>query len=377
LPLVSSLGAFLLVAMSISGVTNAGVAKLIDGSFTTFAPTGTPSALSFTVTVTTPSPPRSVIGMAGPSSITLYWATSASNGGDAIERYVVTSPQSPREWTTTATHCMISNLNNRVRYNFQVIAVNSVGSSAPSAKSSALALIEPTAPHSPTMVVARRATHAWAGYAVAGNVGEFHAVSADWVVPVTKCDISTNGDFSQWVGIDGYGNSTVEQDGTEADCTKGAAVPHYLAWYEMYGVNAVDQGNAIGLPSQNYHVAGGDIFSASVRVHNHVWTFRLSDLTAGWVFNKAIALPNYQLARSTAEFVIENNAPEPVPDFANTTFMNAAITTSGAAEPISAFPNYEFSTTSNSSAIAVPSALRSGGTSFTITRQRGTSVNPF
>jgi Peptidase A4 family len=37
---------------------------------------------------------------------------------------------------------------------------------------------------------------------------------------------------SFWVGIDGYSTGTVEQIGTDSDCSNGS--PSYYAWYEFY-----------------------------------------------------------------------------------------------------------------------------------------------
>src|ERR1700721_1083408 len=37
---------------------------------------------------------------------------------------------------------------------------------------------------------------------------------------------------SFWVGLDGYNSSTVEQTGSEVDCS--GSTPEYYSWYEMY-----------------------------------------------------------------------------------------------------------------------------------------------
>src|SRR5436190_4132645 len=71
----------------------------------------------------------------------------------------------------------------------------------------------------------------WSGYAAFGTPGSFNSVSASWVQPSVTCT-SKNTYSSYWVGLDGYNSSTVEQLGTEADCSSGAA--KYYAWYEMY-----------------------------------------------------------------------------------------------------------------------------------------------
>lgn len=72
----------------------------------------------------------------------------------------------------------------------------------------------------------------WAGY-VAGRPGvKFRYVRAVFFVPYLDC-ASTPSSFSgHWVGLDGAGNSTVEQDGILAACQ--GTTPQYSARYEMF-----------------------------------------------------------------------------------------------------------------------------------------------
>src|SRR6266849_161834 len=75
----------------------------------------------------------------------------------------------------------------------------------------------------------------WSGYGVDTNFNSpanyaFTSVSGSWIVPTVT---GTNTAYSSnWVGIDGFSSSTVEQLGTEQDTT--AAGSKYSAWYEMY-----------------------------------------------------------------------------------------------------------------------------------------------
>lgn len=69
----------------------------------------------------------------------------------------------------------------------------------------------------------------WSGYA------SFNATFSDakgsWTQPAATCNgKATYSSF--WVGLDGYSSSTVEQLGTEADCSHGK--PVYYAWWEMF-----------------------------------------------------------------------------------------------------------------------------------------------
>jgi hypothetical protein len=69
----------------------------------------------------------------------------------------------------------------------------------------------------------------WSGYASFGST--FGDVKGTWTQPAATCNgKSTYSSF--WVGLDGYDSSTVEQLGTEADCSHGK--PVYYAWWEMF-----------------------------------------------------------------------------------------------------------------------------------------------
>ncbi|WP_262060549.1 G1 family glutamic endopeptidase [Streptomyces sp. STR69] len=68
----------------------------------------------------------------------------------------------------------------------------------------------------------------WSGYAA---VGSYNLVQATWELPAVSC-ASGSQYSSVWVGLGGYNSSTVEQIGTEADCSNGT--PVYYAWYQFY-----------------------------------------------------------------------------------------------------------------------------------------------
>ena len=71
----------------------------------------------------------------------------------------------------------------------------------------------------------------WAGYAARGPWHAFRTVSAQWTQPRAACaSLHTYSAF--WVGLDGFGSSSVEQVGTSVECSGGR--PVYYAWYEMY-----------------------------------------------------------------------------------------------------------------------------------------------
>jgi Peptidase A4 family len=66
---------------------------------------------------------------------------------------------------------------------------------------------------------------------VSSTSGTFTAVSGSWRQPVAFCTQEQEL-VATWVGLDGYDNMTVEQDGTLAWCFQGA--PCYYTWWEIY-----------------------------------------------------------------------------------------------------------------------------------------------
>ncbi len=227
----------------------------------------------------------------------------------------------------------------------------------------------------------------WSGYAATGTT--YSAVTASWTVPTLTCPGGQANTFSsQWVGIDGVNDSTVEQDGTEADC--GSSGPTYAAWYEMYGDSAVYAGAAVtlGQPQTqvawkcmplalaNCPVAAGDAMTASVSVTpSGVWTLFVQDATSprAWTFSTPI---NWTAPEeSSAEWIVER--PEvctghnqcgitPLANFGTVQFTNATATTTNGAQSIGALggePIEMVSSSTDSTLLALPG--QPSGSGFT------------
>jgi hypothetical protein len=80
------------------------------------------------------------------------------------------------------------------------------------------------------------ASNNWSGYVAANNLeaqksGSVSAVYGAWTVPTLQ-ETSDDSYCAVWVGIDGFGSSTVEQIGTEHDWSNGQQQSY--AWFEMY-----------------------------------------------------------------------------------------------------------------------------------------------
>ena len=156
----------------------------------------------------------------------------------------------------------------------------------------------------------------WSGYAAAS--GTYTSVSANWTEPTGTCS-GTAKYSSFWVGLDGYNSSTVEQTGSEVDCS--GSTPKYYSWYEMYPANPVNFSNT---------VRPGDKFFGSVTTNGSgSYTLVLQDLTRGWKHTVTKSLPS--AVNSSAEVIAE--APcctvsgdiLPLAHFSPVTFTNASV----------------------------------------------------
>jgi hypothetical protein len=157
----------------------------------------------------------------------------------------------------------------------------------------------------------------WAGYVATGSNGTFTSVSSNWTEPVGHCNGAGGKYAAFWVGIDGYTSQTVEQIGSEVDCS--GFLPRYYAWYEVYPGVAVNFTNP---------VSPGDQFTGTV-TYTAPSTFNLviKDNTKGWTQSKSATLAN--AARSSAEAIAEapcctaGGGILPLTDFGTVSFNSA------------------------------------------------------
>ncbi|WP_051452178.1 G1 family glutamic endopeptidase [Actinospica robiniae] len=197
----------------------------------------------------------------------------------------------------------------------------------------------------------------WAAYAETG--GTYTSVSSSWVEPTVTC--TSSGIVAFWVGLDGYGSSSVEQTGTGADCSTG--MPVYFAWWETYPQNAM----------QEYKdaVAPGDVFDSTVTsLGSGQYELDLSDTTKGWTEHNKVAAPDALNASAeiVAEAVTEGDSISALPDFGSVHFTGSQINKAApqGAEPIDLAG-------SNGTVLAHTGAIDASG-NFTITYQGSTGA---
>ena len=227
-----------------------------------------------------------------------------------------------------------------------VTVLSAIVLSAPTATASTGAVTSQR--QQPMIRVAGEATRAglpvvslnWSGYAATSTRQKFNMVQSTFIQPALKCPGVANQWTSNWVGLDGFNNSTVEQDGTFAFCGGPThTTAKYVAWYEMYPQGSVSV----------FAVHPGDIIRVSVSYNKGMFALRVSDLTSGKTASHSAACSQCQ--RASAEWIIErpalcNNSLTKcfLTELANygTTTMSGDLArlAGSSAKPISGFTNY-------------------------------------
>ena len=211
----------------------------------------------------------------------------------------------------------------------------------------------------------------WSGYAVTGT--SFTSAEGSWIVPTATCTSGTQY-ASFWVGIDGYSSSSVEQTGTDSDCS--GKTPQYYAWYEFY-------------PNPSFEISSltikpGDRMSAKVVYSGSKFTVTIEDVTTGKSYTKSATVRSAK--RSSAEWIAEapcctgSGGILPLADFGTVLFgddstgvtgtNNATDSThSGAIGTFPAASIEEINKTGSSTSpqLSTCSVLSSDGTSFSCT----------
>lgn len=134
----------------------------------------------------------------------------------------------------------------------------------------------------------------WSGYAATSSQ-KFTYVHTRFVQPAITC-VGKFQYTSNWSGLDGLTNGTVEQDGTAAYCAHNGTTPVYYAWYELFPAASVTV----------FTVRPGDTIDSSVRYANGKFTLIIADLTLGKSVTHTAACSD--CARTSAEWIVERPA---------------------------------------------------------------------
>jgi hypothetical protein len=191
----------------------------------------------------------------------------------------------------------------------------------------------------------------WSGYAVTG--GRYTQVSSSWTVPSVSCSGTAYSSF--WVGLDGDTSGTVEQTGTDSDCS--GSTPQYYAWYEMYPKFPVNLSGT---------VRPGDNMTASVTTNGSgSFTLTISDTTQRWTNTTNARLKHAALASAEviAEAPSSSGGVLPLANFGTVSFSGA---TANGALLTSSTPGIDPITMQSGSTVkAQPGNISSGNFSVT------------
>lgn len=200
----------------------------------------------------------------------------------------------------------------------------------------------------------------WSGYAVTASKKAVSFVGGTWTVPAVQSCSSTNTYSSFWVGIDGFSSRSVEQLGTDSDCSSG--VPTYYAWREMY-------------PHPAYYInsitvhPGDQIYASVTFSGRNTFTLYMKDITTGVSFSYS-ARSNAD--RSSAEWIVEapySGGVLPLANFGTAYFTSNSATISGTTTYINGFPSastYQINMVTSSGALKDTTSALSGNGDFSV-----------
>jgi hypothetical protein len=163
----------------------------------------------------------------------------------------------------------------------------------------------------------------WSGYAAlpkqAGQT--FTSVVGSYTVPSVDCSKTPNTFSYHWIGLDGWSDATVEQDGIAADCHGPKA--RYAAWYEMYPANF----------SFDFAVHPGDAIESAVQyLGGKRYELTLKDVTSGKSFDLTQTCPVATCENSSAEAITEgyyyNKRFAGTSDFGDEHYANVTVSDS-------------------------------------------------
>lgn len=203
----------------------------------------------------------------------------------------------------------------------------------------------------------------WSGYADNASLGNtYTSVAGSWSEPKTTPGCSHQSGVALtgfWVGLDGYSDSTVEQDGTANVCDDGSGYDY--DWYEMY-------------PSGSVNIAiidPGDKITASVTESDGSYQLTVTDKTHPADSFSAVHTCSPSTCRDrSAEWIGEapccvEDSPYPLSPFKTWKVTKTSVT-SGSAGTISSFPNDNITMVGppGDTVLAAPRALGGRGTKF-------------
>jgi len=219
---------------------------------------------------------------------------------------------------------------------------------------------QPPAPVAPVSPSAQGTSHNWSGYAATG--GSYTAVTGTWTVP-QLAPTGAPGVGATWVGIGGVNSRDLIQAGTQ-DVSAGNGQSQFQAWIEM-----------LPAPSQQVPlaVAPGDSVTVSITQQSAgsgTWQIAFKNNTSGQTYQTTV---HYASSLSSAEWIEEApsgpNGIVPLDNFGSVAFSSASAVQNGQTVDLSQAGAQPITMLNGSSQpLAVPSAIGSDGSSFSVAR---------
>jgi Peptidase A4 family len=211
--------------------------------------------------------------------------------------------------------------------------------------------------HAPKHKFGRGTSTNWSGWDVTGS-GASHVIGT-WTQPAATCSTRESSWSSPWVGIDGDTSNTVEQIGTDTDCSNGT--PFYYAWYEMYPKKLFTIGMAVS-PGNSFT---GEVTSTSPTT----FVLRLTNNSTGASFQTTQT--TRKARRSSVEWIMEGPSSGLLTNFGSVGFSSASATINGQTGSLGSLSGAQPITmvTSQGASRAVPSGV--SGDSFSVNWQHG------
>jgi hypothetical protein len=221
----------------------------------------------------------------------------------------------------------------------------------------------------------------WSGYAaVAKNNVALRFVESTFTVPSVNCSavkIGTGGQTyaAEWVGLDGFNSTTVEQTGVDSFCDSATGAATNQAWYEMYPLDPVVFSG----------VNPGDKIVVAVYYNSATGQYQLSldDETTGASMQTAQSCPSGSTCDRNSAEVIEEDPGGSVAgginlaNFGTVNFAASRVTSRdglrGTLSPSSLWTTTDIIMQDPSGDdMATPSALTDSGANFSVTWNQGT-----
>jgi Peptidase A4 family len=204
----------------------------------------------------------------------------------------------------------------------------------------------------------------WAGYLAlpAGSTKTFKSISASFTVPSANCTAGGVGDGDafayHWIGLDGWSDGTVEQDGVGVLCEGGTA--YYISWWETYP----------GGIQVSYNVDPGDQINASVVYNGSDYALRVEDVTTDKTVENVTepCQKGSTCNRSSAEAITEGYPSSPwlgTADYGASLYSDIVVTNSAGTKgsfTSSAWTDGETEAVQNSELTTQPGGLYTAGT---------------